>query len=550
MSSEIETTPQVELAASEPKETGKVEVKKKEKSYLDEFLKLLSSVKFGIGMLVVLIVFSALGTFIVQIGTSDFPKFIESLTPAEKSIYETLGFFDIYHTWYFNLLLLTLSLNIILATIDRAPGYWHFFRKPTLVISESSARHQQFNTQVKLPATAYTPEFLNRVSQECRRLWLPRWVAAFGPLSGLIARVSSFRTKVSEGKDGSTTIFVERGVWNRFAFCAVHVALLMILLGWFVGNKWGHKGMIQFVPGEVADTFFSPGADDNSMKTYKLPFLMQCVDIKQDLIDSKKPDLSPQNTLDWHTTVIFSENNKKFKGNVHLNEPIDFQGYRFFQSSFDPMNSARQITLQITPTDGKGEAKDVTLMRNGEVDVPGLGRIAWKDFYPEFAMDPKSGQPFSSSSDYNRPAAEVRVALADGTTKSVFGFPQEMLNTMRDQQGSMPVAKTLLDAVSVGNYTVTLKDFEKVSRAHVLQVQYDPGVDVVYAGCTLLVFFLTMVFFFSHERVWVLVKPNQNELMIYFAGNTNRNRPAFEVRYQNLLSEFNKNTKKQDKNKD
>src|SRR6185369_2898549 len=117
MSSEIESPPQVELAAVEPKETVK-EVKKKEKSYLDEFLKLLSSVKFGIVMLVILIVFSAIGTFVVQMGTSDFPKFLDSLTPAEKSIYEMIGFFDIYHTWYFNLLLLTLSLNIILATID------------------------------------------------------------------------------------------------------------------------------------------------------------------------------------------------------------------------------------------------------------------------------------------------------------------------------------------------------------------------------------------------------------------------------------------------
>src|SRR5437016_8378305 len=98
---------------------------------MDECLKLLSSVKFGIVMLVILITFSAIGTFVVQMGTSDFPKFLAQLTPAEKAVYEMLGFFDIYHTWYFNLLLLTLSLNIILTTIDRAPGYWHFLRKPT-----------------------------------------------------------------------------------------------------------------------------------------------------------------------------------------------------------------------------------------------------------------------------------------------------------------------------------------------------------------------------------------------------------------------------------
>src|SRR5215470_1265309 len=140
MSSEIETGSQIDIAAQAPTETKekpKTEVKKREKSPLDQFLQLLSSVKFGIVMLVILILFSALGTFIVQQGTSDFTKFFQALTPAEKQIYEFLGFFDIYHTWYFNMLLLTLSLNIVLATIDRAPGYWHFVAKPQLIVSEN-----------------------------------------------------------------------------------------------------------------------------------------------------------------------------------------------------------------------------------------------------------------------------------------------------------------------------------------------------------------------------------------------------------------------------
>src|SRR5262249_34428102 len=113
--SKVQSRPSVEVAeaAVEAKENPKPEVSKKEKSLLDEFLKLLSSVKFGISLLVLLMIFSMIGTFIVQQGTGDFEKFFASLTPAEKSLYQTLGFFDIYHCWYFNLLLLTLSLNII-----------------------------------------------------------------------------------------------------------------------------------------------------------------------------------------------------------------------------------------------------------------------------------------------------------------------------------------------------------------------------------------------------------------------------------------------------
>jgi cytochrome c biogenesis protein len=547
MSTEIETTPQVELAAGQTTEQSqekpKVEIKKREKSLLDQFLASLSSVKFGIAMLVILMVFSAIGTFVVQLGTSDFPKFVASLTPAEKQIYEILGFFDIYHTWYFNLLLLVLSLNIILASIDRAPGHWHFFTRPSAAISESSARHQQYNNALKLPASAYTPELVSRIKDVSRSTLIPRWAAIFGPLAGLLSRLSSFRMRVTEGKDGSTTVFVERGVWNRLAFCAVHVSLLMILLGWFIGNKWGQKGFIQFAPGEVTEVFFSLGSDDDELKKFKLPFGMQCLDIQQELIDSSKPELTPQNTLDWHTVVLFSKDGQKFKGDVHLNEPVDFGGYRFFQSSFDPMNTARHVVIQFVPKDGQGETQEVTIKRNGTAEVPGVGTVSFKDFYPNFSMDPKSGKPFSQSGDYERPAGEVNVTLMDGTTKSVIAFPQAMLDAIKEQQSQMPVAGTLLEASNIGNYKVVLKDFEKVSRAHTLQVQYDPGVDTVYLGFLTLCLFLITVFFFSHERIWVLIKPGQNDLHLFFAGNTNRNRPAFELRFQKLLSEFEKKDK-------
>lgn len=505
---------------------------KKNQTLLDSLLNALSSVKFGVVLLIVLALLSAIGTFVVQVGTSDFQKFYDSLTPAEKSLYLNLGFTDIYHTWYFNLLLLTLSLNIILATIDRIPGYWRFFTNPKLSISERFAMFQPYYVQLKMPAGVDAEDLLKRVSARCREVVMPKWLQLLGPLGSLLSRLTLFRHRITEGKEGRT-VFVERGVWNRYAFCAVHVALLMILIGWFVGNRWGQKGIIQFQPGQASENFFSPGPDD-SVKTFKLPFTMVCSDISQDLIDSKKPDLSPQNTLDWHTVVVFEFNGKKFKGDVHLNEPVDFMGYRFFQASFDPINTAREITLLFIPKSGVGQSQEVTLKRNGSVDVPGVGKIVWRDFYPDFRMDPTSRKPFTASGDYVRPVAEFAVEQPDGTVKTGLGFPEEFLKGI---QGNAPF---LTEMMAIGEYNVILKDFEKVSRSHTLQVQYDPGVDTVYLGCTLLVLFLLMVFFFSHERIWVLLKPSGESLVLCFAGNTNRNKPSFEHHFDEIVEAFKK----------
>lgn len=513
---------------------------RKEKSVVDDFLKLLSSVKFGILLLVLLMIFSMIGTFVVQEGTSDFQKFYESLTPAEESLYRSLGFFDIYHVWYFNLLLLTLALNIILATIDRAPGYWHFFVKPKLTVSENYTRFQPWYSHYKVAKAEAPTEVIKKVSEEAKQVLMPNWALMFGPLANVLSRLSTLRFRVSQ-EEGGTTVFVERGVWNRYAFCLVHIGLLTILIGWFVGIKWGQKGVVTLAPGEAASTFISPGAN-GSVNTFQMPFRLICYDIEQSLINSKKPDLSPSNTLDWYTRVYFDDGQKKYDGNVHLNSPVDFRGYRFFQASFDEAKSARKLTLLVVPKDGKGEAQEITLNRpspktNGEIEVPNLGKVRWKNFYSDFQYDPKAGKPFSADGNFTRPVADIEILLADGTVKNVYGFPQEMMEQVKS-------APFLADKTTVGDYNVFLKDFEKVSRAHTLQVQYDPGVNTIYWGCAFLVMALLTTFFFSHERIWVYIKPGQNnELHLHFAGNTSRNRPSFDIRYGKLLSLFQENFK-------
>src|SRR5947209_9422822 len=101
-------------------------------SLINSLLKLLSSVRFGIVLLVMLTVACMIGMLIVQQSVEGFDKYYADLMPSGKFLYGTLGFFDIYHSWYFNLLLLILSLNIVLASIDRFPGAWKYIMKKKL----------------------------------------------------------------------------------------------------------------------------------------------------------------------------------------------------------------------------------------------------------------------------------------------------------------------------------------------------------------------------------------------------------------------------------
>ena len=115
---------------------------KPKESLLSRFLNLVSSVPFGIILLILLGLACLVGMLIMQENVEGFDRYYASLTPAQQLVYGKLDFFDIYHSWYFNALLLVLSLNIILASIDRFPKTWIVFSKPNITVPLRWLREQ------------------------------------------------------------------------------------------------------------------------------------------------------------------------------------------------------------------------------------------------------------------------------------------------------------------------------------------------------------------------------------------------------------------------
>src|SRR5688500_18612571 len=104
---------------------------------LDRILNFLSAVRFGVVLLCILVALSMIGMLLIQQNVQGFDAYYASLTPAEKMVFGYLGFFDIYHSWYYILLLLILSLNLVLASIDRFPSAWAYISKPKLSATRS-----------------------------------------------------------------------------------------------------------------------------------------------------------------------------------------------------------------------------------------------------------------------------------------------------------------------------------------------------------------------------------------------------------------------------
>jgi cytochrome c biogenesis protein len=469
-------------------------------SILSRFLKLLCSVRLGVGLLITLGLACLTGMLIMQQNVEKFDRYYAQLTPAQRLVYGGLGFFDIYHSWYFNTILGVLSLNIILASIDRFPKTWTYVSKRNLTVPIRWMRDQRQSDSMII--SGEQAEFEDHIRK--------------------MLRESGWRKVFVSEKGGQTFLLGESGVWNRFGAYAVHVALLTIFTGGFLTAQFGNTGQMPLTPGQSTNLMLDTvvDLDKTNQITKLLPFEITCTDIQQKLI-RKDGSISVQNTIDWLTYFKIKDETGIHDAFVQMNRPFDYRGYRFFQASFVPLGRARSIVVRLTP-EGGGQTEEVTIKRGESTTLSDGIQIRFSEFRANFRIGKEDLD--EDTSEYPNPGAVLKVTQPGQPSQTAYAFGPQMAN--------MPVASK-----PIAGYTYQLTDFERVSDQHVLSVQRDPGSNVVYVGFVLLFLTLVAVFFFSHQRVWVAIgKTDDGRLDFVFAGNSNRNQNGFDEKFRRFIT--------------
>lgn len=471
-------------------------------SLFSRFLSLLCSVRLGVTLLVLLAVACLIGMLVMQQNVEGFARYFAELTPSQKLVYGTLGLFDIYHAWYFNTLLCLVSLNIVLASIDRFPKTWLFVSKPSLTVPVRWLRVQKQTADIEGEGT--TTEIIERIAAAMKR--------------------TGWRKVVTTEKGGRTFVLGQSGVWNRFGAYAVHVGLLTIFIGGFLTAQVGSTGQMPLAPGQTTNLMFETVVQLDEAKeiSKRLPFDIHCIDIQQRLI-KKDESISAMNTIDWMTTFTITDETGTHQAFAQMNKPFDYRGYRFFQASFIPVGRARSITVNAKSANG-GEDQTVTIFRNGAAVLADGTNIKFSEFRGNFRIGDED--PNEDTSAYPNPAAVLQVTHPGSPPQTAYAFASQMAD--------IPVASK-----PVAGYTFQLKDFEKVADQHVLSVQRDPGASVVYVGFVLLFLTLTAVFFFSHQRVWAAIETGEGGTSrVVLGGNTNRNAGGFDERFKRFVMDL------------
>ncbi len=514
------------MSAAEDTLKAKEVVRPRSAPILNQILDFLSSVGFGIVLLCVLVALSMLGMLIIQQNVPGFDAYYASLTPAEKLVFGSLGFFDVYYSWYYKFLLLLLSLNIVLASIDHFPTAWKYITKPKIYATRGFLLKQKQNATITVK-TADQNETIARITGVFRK---------YGFKTQTAQNTENVYATDTDGKKIYSEIisrnyfyvFGEAGRFNRLGAYIVHVALLTLFLGHFVALQTGFDADVRMTPGELTDQIqlIQFNLDQKEKYNVQLPFTIDCTDIQQRLINPNG-EIGVTNTLDWRTQIKINDPEYgETVADVSLNNPFSYRGYRFFQAQTVPVGSARTMKLELTPEKG-GAPLTVDLMRNGSANLPDGTKIEYDSFMPDFVLT--GGQPDTRSANYNNPAAILIVTTPDGEKSKVYAFSNKMPD-------NIPIG-----APRAG-FKWRLSEFEKAPLAHVLSIKYDPyqGAFIAwYFGGFGLIGALIFVFFFSHRRIWAQIEQTENgAFKVVLAGNANRNHLGFEDKFKKIADDL------------
>ena len=177
------------------------------------------SLKLSITLLIGLAVTSIIGTVIPQ---SPPREYLESISQTKIALYSKLGFFDMYHSWWFILLLYLLTLNLICCSIKRLPRVWKFVSEPALVFDEGLEKTLSLTHQFKLEGDAAS---------------LKDKMSAF--LKG------EFAEPVVSEVNGEYHLFTQKTPYCRLGVYVVHFSIIIIFIGALIGSYFGYKGYAQ-----------------------------------------------------------------------------------------------------------------------------------------------------------------------------------------------------------------------------------------------------------------------------------------------------------------
>ncbi|TFW27849.1 cytochrome c biogenesis protein ResB [Massilia horti] len=363
---------------------------------LAEVVELVSSMRFAISLLTMISIAAVIGTVLKQ--NEPMPNYVNQFGPFWFEIFNKLGLYAVYSTWWFLLILFVLIVSTSLCIIRNAPKMLHDMRSWREHVREQSLKN--FHHKVEWRAPIARTQLAERTAARLRH-------AGYG-------------VKIVD-KGEATLVSAKKGAGNKFGYIFAHSAIIVILIGgtldsdlairfqeWFMGKKpFDGSGIIAQIPEQHrlglgnptfrGNTLIPEGQSSNTavinqgngVLIQELPFTIHLNKFIVDFYSTGMPKLFASEVV-----VRDHETGKSFPATIKVNEPLIYKGIAVYQSGIEDGGSKLKLVgYPMTGTDSKtfpiaGEVGSATdLKRGGQA-----WSVEWSAFRPFNVENVNTGQ--------------------------------------------------------------------------------------------------------------------------------------------------------------
>lgn len=398
-------------------------------------------------------------------------EYIRRYGQANYELFVKLQFTDMYGSTWFVALLGLFCVNLICCSIKHFPRTWKFFREPTKVPAPATLSNAK--NKLELSSKDSTANVADRISKVLEK---------------------NFAKTIRTDIDGKTYLFAQKGIFSRLGAYMTHVSIIIILVGAIIGNLFGFKAYVNIPEGGAVTHVTSR---DGSQRI-PLGFEVRNDNFVVEFYPGTRRPMLYSSDL-----VIVKDGVDVYEKTITVNDPLFYEDIIFYQSSYGPAGDA---TITFTATDNQsGETF--------EFRAPLRSRVQLANGYTLVVTD------FTDNDRNFGPAMRLHLITPEGTHQNPVvvwqNFPE-------------------FDLRRGGQYSFAMLGFNQ-SYYTGLQVAKDPGVNIVWLGCFLIIVGPFIAFFMSHKRIWVCIEGTGEAAKINVAGNAHRNQPSFALMFDDLM---------------
>jgi len=464
------------------------------KSIIDKIWSFFSSVKVGVWLIGIALVASGLGTVFPQQvhipinATSRNPAiYYEDQFGVFGKIYYQLGFYDLYSSWWYMILIALIGISLVICSIDRVVPLHRALKM------QKPKRHKTFLKRQRLSS-----ESINVTSTETKQV---------------IKTLKKNRYKI-RNEDGH--ILAEKGRFSRWGPYVNHIGLIIILLASLLRmTPWLY--LDDYVWVREGEQVVIPGTDGEYYIENK-EFILETYDENDERFKDALTRAGGQVAKNFQTNVVIYKNTdaaipgveanlkKVTEDKIWLNHPLKFDGYSLYQSGYQ-QNEFKNMSFKIYETvDSDQEALETFTV---DLTSPELEyafesgfKVIIQEYYPDYYLDEEEGEPRSETNYPKNPGFIINV------------FPPE---TVTPEVSFIGIGKNI-DATGENQYKLGIVDVEFLNVSG-LSVRRDYTLPLFGLGALIFMIGVVQGMYWQHRRIWL--HPRDSSLLL--AAHTNKN---------------------------